>query len=38
VPPSVWHRAAQDVRERAMSRADLQIIEDNSMGGNLKQI
>jgi hypothetical protein len=37
VPPSVWHRAAQGVSERTRARADLQIIEDNSMGLNLKQ-
>jgi hypothetical protein len=38
VPPSVWHRAAQGERERAIARADLQIIESNSMGFNLKRI
>ena len=38
VPPSVWHRAAQFERVRAIARADLQIIEDNSMGFNLKKL
>jgi hypothetical protein len=38
VPPSVWHRATQGERVRAIARADLQIIENNSTGFNLKGI
>src|SRR5882757_3655773 len=36
VPPSVWQRAAQGERERAIARADLPIIENNSTGSTLR--
>jgi hypothetical protein len=39
VPPSVWHWITQGERERerAIARADLQIIESNSRGSTLSE-